>query len=61
MFHRGILYRSACIPLWLTILPVRSTPQLDWTAQEEDQQDKQVWEDNWDDDKVADDFSIQLR
>lgn len=43
-------------------LPVRSTlPKIDWTTQEEDQQDKQVWEDNWDDDKVADDFSIQLR
>ena len=40
---------------------VRPPCQVDWTAQEEDPQDKQVWEDNWDDDKVADDFSIQLK
>jgi 26 proteasome complex subunit DSS1 len=33
----------------------------DWKPQEEDEDDRQVWEDNWDDDKVDDDFSLQLR
>lgn len=33
----------------------------DWTATEEDQGDVHVWEDNWDDDNVEDDFSKQLR
>ena len=30
-------------------------------VQDEDSEDKQAWEDNWDDDKVDDDFSVQLR
>lgn len=34
---------------------------LDWEEEAEDQSDKQLWEDNWDDDKVEDDFSMQLR
>ena len=34
---------------------------LDWTAKEEDEQDINVWEDNWDDDNVEDEFSNQLR
>ncbi len=34
---------------------------LDWEADAEDTVDKQLWEDNWDDDNVEDDFSIQLR
>ena len=33
----------------------------DWTGNEEDQGDVNVWEDNWDDDNVEDDFSQQLR
>ncbi|XP_054713443.1 26S proteasome complex subunit SEM1-like [Uloborus diversus] len=33
----------------------------DWTAKEEDEQDINVWEDNWDDDNVEDEFSNQLR
>ena len=33
----------------------------DWGEEEEDQADKQLWEDNWDDDNVEDDFSVQLR
>ena len=33
----------------------------DWTAAEEDKSDVNVWEDNWDDDNVEDDFSQQLR
>ena len=28
---------------------------------ENDQHDVNVWEDNWDDDAVEDDFSVQLR
>ena len=34
---------------------------LDWTGADEDQGDVNVWEDNWDDDNVEDDFSQQLR
>ena len=33
----------------------------EWMVQDEDSEDKQAWEDNWDDDKVDDDFSVQLR
>jgi 26 proteasome complex subunit DSS1 len=33
----------------------------DWTGKEEDADDVNVWEDNWDDDNVEDDFSQQLR
>jgi hypothetical protein len=33
----------------------------EWTEQDEDQEDIHVWEDNWDDDTVEDDFSNQLR
>jgi hypothetical protein len=33
----------------------------EWDAKDEDQSDVNVWEDNWDDDTVEDDFSTQLR
>lgn len=33
----------------------------DWTAKDEDNEDISVWEDNWDDDDVEDDFNQQLR
>lgn len=36
-------------------------PAEEWTAVDEDQADMHVWEDNWDDDTVEDDFSNQLR
>lgn len=36
-------------------------PVEEWTAADEDQADIHVWEDNWDDDTVEDDFSNQLR
>lgn len=36
-------------------------PTEDWTARDEDEEDISVWEDNWDDDNVEDDFSQQLR
>ncbi|KAM5157378.1 26S proteasome complex subunit SEM1 [Mantella aurantiaca] len=35
-------------------------PTEDWTGCDEDE-DAHVWEDNWDDDNVEDDFSNQLR
>lgn len=34
---------------------------LEWTGNEEDEDDVNVWEDNWDDDDVEDDFNNQLR
>ena len=33
----------------------------DWTEENEDEEDINVWEDNWDDDNLDDDFSVQLR
>ena len=33
----------------------------DWTGKDEDEEDISVWEVNWDDDNVEDDFSMQLR
>lgn len=36
-------------------------PTEDWDETGEDQEDKQLWEDNWDDDNVEDEFSCQLR
>ena len=33
----------------------------DWTSRDEDPSDVNVWEDNWDDDTVEDDFSVQLK
>ncbi|XP_077544128.1 uncharacterized protein LOC144156157 [Haemaphysalis longicornis] len=36
-------------------------PAEEWTAKAEDSQDVNVWEDNWDDDNIEDDFSQQLR
>ncbi|XP_022442311.1 26S proteasome complex subunit SEM1 isoform X1 [Neophocaena asiaeorientalis asiaeorientalis] len=35
-------------------------PAEDWAGLDEDE-DAHVWEDNWDDDNVEDDFSNQLR
>uniref|UniRef100_T1J0B8 26S proteasome complex subunit SEM1 n=1 Tax=Strigamia maritima TaxID=126957 RepID=T1J0B8_STRMM len=35
-------------------------PAEDWTGKAEDDEDVNVWEDNWDDDNVEDDFSKQL-
>ena len=34
---------------------------VDWTGADEDEGDVNVWEDNWDDDNIEDDFSQQLR
>lgn len=34
---------------------------LDFNAVQEDEDDVNVWEDNWDDDNVEDDFNVQLK
>jgi len=36
-------------------------PAEDWNAEEEEPEAVNVWEDNWDDDNIDDDFSKQLR
>ncbi|CAB4066270.1 unnamed protein product [Lepeophtheirus salmonis] len=36
-------------------------PHENWDESQEDKGDINVWEDNWDDDTVEDDFSVQLR
>jgi len=36
-------------------------PADDWAVADEDKNDVNVWEDNWDDDNVDDDFSQQLK
>ena len=36
-------------------------PPPDWDERDEDGSDRQLWEDNWDDDNVEDEFSSQLR
>lgn len=33
----------------------------DWTGKDKDEQDISVWEDNWEDDNIEDDFNKQLR
>ena len=34
---------------------------LDWAPADTDTEDVNIWEDNWDDDNMEDDFSKQLR
>lgn len=36
-------------------------PAEDWAGTKEDEEELSVWEDNWDDDNVEDDFNLQLR
>uniref|UniRef100_A0A452GX67 26S proteasome complex subunit SEM1 n=1 Tax=Gopherus agassizii TaxID=38772 RepID=A0A452GX67_9SAUR len=45
---------------WLENLDFVCFLSLDWAGLDEDE-DAHVWEDNWDDDNVEDDFSNQLR
>lgn len=50
--------------LYIFISQFRTTEThffLEWDSKQEDQTDVNVWEDNWDDDSIEDDFSIQLR
>lgn len=50
-------FRGWLLPDSLTKFPVLS----EWSGNKEDDDDVNVWEDNWDDDNVEDDFSKQLR
>lgn len=34
---------------------------LDWNAADEDKEDNKLWEDDWDDDAVEEQFTRQLR
>lgn len=34
---------------------------VDWTSKDEDDDEVNVWEDNWDDENAEDDFNLQLR
>ncbi|XP_058129171.1 26S proteasome complex subunit SEM1 [Anopheles ziemanni] len=36
-------------------------PAEDWVGNKEDEEELSVWEDNWDDDNVENDFNQQLR
>merc|ERR1711953_637838 len=36
-------------------------PAEEWDKKDEDATDVNVWEDNWDDDTIEDDFAVQLR
>ena len=36
-------------------------PAAEWDSKDEDGDDVNVWEDNWDDDSVEDEFSQQLK
>ncbi|KAG8332272.1 26S proteasome complex subunit SEM1 [Homalodisca vitripennis] len=36
-------------------------PAENWTDKDKDERDVNVWEDNWDDDNVDEDFNTQLR
>ena len=40
---------------------IKKNSLTEWDAKQEDQTDVNVWEDNWDDDAIEDDFSVQLR
>ncbi|XP_073980743.1 suppressor of exocyst mutations 1 [Rhodnius prolixus] len=36
-------------------------PAENWTGKDDDETDINVWEHNWDDENIEDDFSVQLR
>lgn len=40
---------------------IKTCNVIDWTGKEKDDQDISVWEDNWEDDNIEDDFNKQLR
>ena len=50
---------TICVQMWCALF--RTSTNVDWDEREEDSGDRQLWEDNWDDDNVEDDFSCQLR
>ena len=41
--------------------PQKITNFLAWAEADEDQDENNIWHDDWDDDNVEDDFSNQLR
>lgn len=43
------------------IITAFSIVYTDWAGNKEDEEELSVWEDNWDDDNVEDDFNQQLR
>lgn len=49
---------SIVLMLLTTLYTLAST---DFNAVNEDEDEVNVWEDNWDDDNVEDDFSVQLK
>uniref|UniRef100_A0A8C2TM06 26S proteasome complex subunit SEM1 n=1 Tax=Coturnix japonica TaxID=93934 RepID=A0A8C2TM06_COTJA len=49
-----------CLVLYPQFWQLSRVVNGDWTGLDEDE-DAHVWEDNWDDDNVEDDFSNQLR
>lgn len=52
---------SSKIPLTGCCFVYLPAPCTDWTGNKEDEEELSVWEDNWDDDNVEDDFNQQLR
>lgn len=46
---------------WFIYLCFRYHSVLDWNNKDEDNDEIDVWEDNWDDDNPEEDFSVQLR
>lgn len=52
--------KSTLKPVLIILLNWAVVSFSDWTGLDEDE-DAHVWEDNWDDDNVEDDFSNQLR
>ena len=61
--HSLVVVRTLyCSSVHLTASHVRRRLcSADWEVMGEETGEKQLWEDNWDDDNVEDDFSQQLR
>nr|XP_006114559.1 26S proteasome complex subunit SEM1 [Pelodiscus sinensis] len=60
-YSRRTYFRcSALLLFYINKKPKKSFQVQDWAGLDEDE-DAHVWEDNWDDDNVEDDFSNQLR
>lgn len=52
----GIFWLLRCVSVCNIVVTF-----LDFNAVQEDEDDVNVWEDNWDDDNVEDDFNVQLK
>lgn len=57
---RILIFNTHLNPLFL-FFSVLSVLITEWDATEEAGKDGELWEDNWDDDNLDDDFSKQLR